>query len=78
MVADREIILSMEECITSKALWTSSIIMSLEKNDELGRAMKQSMAANMIQASFDKDMTKEMASFNNALGQSQHAGSCQP
>lgn len=40
------------------------------EDDELGRAMKQSMAANMIQSTFDKDMTKEMASFNNALGQS--------
>ena len=40
------------------------------KDDELGRAIKQSMGANMIQAAFDKDMTKEMAEYNNALGKS--------
>ena len=40
------------------------------EDDELGNAVKNSFASNMIQSAFDKDMSKEMGEFQNALGQS--------
>ena len=39
-------------------------------NDELGNAIKQTFASNMIQSAFDKEMAKEMGEYQNALGQS--------
>lgn len=39
-------------------------------DDEMGSAIKHSFASNMIQSAFDKEMAKEMAEFQNALGQS--------
>ena len=39
-------------------------------DDEAGAAIKNSMAAGMIQSAFDKEMAKEMAEYQNALGQS--------
>ena len=39
-------------------------------DDELGNAIKNSFASNMVQSMFDKDMAKEMGEYQNALGQS--------
>jgi hypothetical protein len=41
-----------------------------DKDDEIGNSIKNTFASNMIQSAFDKDMAKEMGSFQNALGQS--------
>ena len=40
------------------------------EEDELGNAIKQTFASNMIQSAFDKEMAKEMGEYQNALGQS--------
>ena len=39
-------------------------------DDVEGNAQKNTFAANMIQSAFDKEMSKEMGEFQNALGQS--------
>lgn len=40
------------------------------KEDDFGNAIKNTFASNMIQSAFDKEMSKEMGEFQNALGQS--------
>ena len=39
-------------------------------DDEIGNSIKNTFASNMIQSAFDKEMSKEMGEFQNALGQS--------
>ena len=39
-------------------------------DDDFGSAIKHTFASNMIQSAFDKEMSKEMGAFQNALGQS--------
>ena len=40
------------------------------EDDEVGRSIKNTFQSNMIQSAFDKEMSKEMGEFQNALGQS--------